>query len=141
MSNSNGSNGNGKIGHNSGQLRPGYDPRRGVGKKGRSGRKPAKWHEACAQALKDAKAIPVLQEMISGDIKEQVGVDRKGKPIYGETRNSDRLGAVKFLAGYAHGEPVQPIEATVTQYVIEVPPKAQTAEEWRRQFSKRADPQ
>ncbi len=80
-----------------------------IGNKG-GGRKPAIWKELCATALKEAKAIPVLKEIISGDILERIGTNPKtGDPIYGETRNSDRLGAVKFLASYAHGEPAQSV--------------------------------
>ncbi len=79
------------------------------GNKG-GGRKPAIWKAQCEAALREAKAIPVLKEIISGDIFERIGTDAKtGKPIYGETKNSDRLGAVKFLASYAHGEPAQSV--------------------------------
>jgi hypothetical protein len=80
------------------------------GAPGRSGRKPAAWREACETALAESQAIPVLKEIISGDIHEQVGKDRDGVPIYADTKNSDRLGAVKFLAGYAHGMPQEKLE-------------------------------
>jgi hypothetical protein len=87
------------------ELPLGAHPGNTGGKKGRSGRKPAAWKEACEKALQDANALPVLQEIISGDIMEEVGRDRKGEPIYGDTKNSDRIGAVKFLAAYAYGQP------------------------------------
>lgn len=96
-----------------GQFAKGPDPRRGRGPaKGapNAGRPPDAWREACRQALADAKGLDVVKHMISGDILEQLGTDRDGKPIYGETRNGDRLGAVKFLANYAEGMPTQPIE-------------------------------
>lgn len=99
---------------NGAPLIPG-NPGNSGGKPGRSGRKPNKWVEDCEKALSQANAPEVLQSIIAGDIMEHIGNDRKtGEPIYGETKNSDRIGAIKFLAAYVHGEPEQKIAATVT---------------------------
>lgn len=95
-------------------LTPG-NPGNSGGKPGRSGRKPSKWIEDCEKALEGSNAPEVLKAIIAGDIQEHIGDDRKtGEPIYGETRNTDRIGAIKFLASYVHGEPEQKIAATVT---------------------------
>lgn len=84
----------------------GRDSRRGRGpKKGTGGRPTNKWREACRQALVDAEGLSVVKGIISGDIYEEIAKDRDGNPIYGETKNSDRLGAVKFLTAYAEGAP------------------------------------
>lgn len=96
----------------------GHDPRRGHGLPGRSGRKPTVWKQACETALQEAEAVPVLKEIISGDIHELVGRDRDGEPIYADTRNADRLGAIKFLASYAHGQPTESHELSGEVKVI-----------------------
>lgn len=64
------------------------------------------------KALRDGKAPDVVREIMSGDILEQVGVDRKGAPIYGETRNTDRLKAIQLAASYAPGLPTQHVALT-----------------------------
>lgn len=84
----------------------------GGGKKGRSGRKPAAWKQACEAALIKAKAPEVLARIISGDILEELGRTKDGQPIYGETKNSDRIGAIKFAAAEAYGTPTQRVEVT-----------------------------
>lgn len=89
--------------HGKGLLRVG-----GTNKGG--GRKTDQWRLDCQQALIDAKGMDVVKEIISGDIYEVVGTDREGAPIYGQTKNSDRLGAIKFLASYAEGQPPQTIK-------------------------------
>lgn len=59
-----------------------------------------------------AKAPSVLGRIVSGDILEEIGKTKAGEPIYGETRNADRLGAIKFLAAEAFGTPTQRVEVT-----------------------------
>ena len=75
---------------------------------GGGGRHRRDWIAECHQALKSARALDVLKTIISGDILEQLGTTKKGKPIYGQTRNADRLRAIEFLAHYAFGKPAQP---------------------------------
>lgn len=58
-------------------------------------------------ALTNARALKVVEKIISGDILEEIGTTDDGKPIYGATKNRDRLEATRFLAGYAFGQPVQ----------------------------------
>ena len=68
-----------------------------------------KWVIACEKALRDSKALVVLRRMICGDIQEVIGTTKDGDPIYGETKNSDRLRAIEMLAHYTYGKPVQPL--------------------------------
>lgn len=58
-----------------------------------------------AAALRAGKAAEVVRDIISGDIYEQIGVDREGRPIYGKTRNADRLRAVDLAAELADLKP------------------------------------
>lgn len=90
----------------------GGNPGNSGGKKGRSGRKPAAWKEACEVALQEAEAIPVLKKIIVGEYAEVVGTTKDGRPIYESIKPSDRIGAVKFLAGYAHGQPTEKSEVS-----------------------------
>jgi len=80
------------------------------GKKGRSGRKPWAFRDEMRRALEDGKAGDVVQRIISGDIRESLGANDDGTPIIGDTKNSDRLGAIKLAASYAVGLPVQPVQ-------------------------------
>lgn len=92
-------------------MRPG--PRGGMLRRGNpgsrsGGRHRDEWKEECVAALKKCKGLDVLQRIISGDIREIVAQGDSG-PIWGETKNSDRLKAVEMLAHYAYGKPVQPV--------------------------------
>ena len=89
-------------------FQKGYDPRRGHGAKGRSGRKPWSWRESCRQALINAKADVVLAKIISGDLLEFLGTGTDGKPVIGPTKNADRVKAIQLATSYAEGLPVQP---------------------------------
>ncbi len=66
--------------------------------------------ELCRDSLDRIGALQVVERVIVGDIAEQIGTTKTGEPIYGETKNADRLQAVKFLASYAHGMPTQKVE-------------------------------
>lgn len=59
------------------------------------------------RALQEGDAPTVVQKIISGDIREMLGV-KDGTPIVGETKNADRLKALQIAASYAEGLPVQP---------------------------------
>ena len=88
----------------------GGNPGNSGGKRGRSGRPPDAFRELCRQALENADGMEVIKRMISGDIKEPLGRTKMGEPIYGETKNSDRLRAIEWLANYAEGKAPQTIE-------------------------------
>lgn len=66
-----------------------------------------------AAALRAGKAAEVTRDIISGDIYEQIGVDRGGKPIYGETRNADRLRAIDLAAELADLKPKKDMQVAV----------------------------
>jgi hypothetical protein len=91
-----------------GRFVVGHDPRRGVGKAGRSGRKPWAFREEMHRALMEGDAGTVVKKIISGDILETLGHDEDGNPIVGETKNADRLVAIKLAASYDIGLPTQP---------------------------------
>lgn len=83
------------------------------------------------------KVLDVAGEIIAGDILEEIGKDRNGEPIYGQTKNSDRLAAIKFLTEHGEGPPTQKVELDASHsFIAEVPPKLD-AESWRRQFSQK----
>ena len=74
------------------------------------GRKP-NWFKAELERILDhSKAVEVVGKIISGDILEKIGVDDDGAPIYGETRNADRLAAIKFASEHVVGKPVEHIQ-------------------------------
>ena len=75
-----------------------------------TGRKPSWFVKRLEAALRHSKAPDVLSEIIAGQIREQVGVDRKGEPIYAETKNADRIAAIKLAAAYTEGLPVARVE-------------------------------
>jgi hypothetical protein len=68
-----------------------------------------------AAALRAGKAAEVVRDIISGDIYEQIGVDRDGQPIFGVTRNADRLRAVDLAAELADLKPRKDVLVTVNQ--------------------------
>lgn len=84
--------------------------RMGGSNAGGPGRPADEFRAVCRQALEDAKGMDVVKAIISGDIYELVGHDIDGAPIYAETRNKDRLGAIAFLAAYGFGKPTQTVE-------------------------------
>jgi hypothetical protein len=89
------------------------------GKKGRSGRKPWAFRDEMRQALEAGEAGKVVQRIISGDILEEIAQDDEGEPIYGDTKNADRLKAIQLAASYAEGLPVQPtVDLTPEQPVF-----------------------
>jgi hypothetical protein len=53
-----------KTGGNSGRFQKGDDPRRGVGKPGRSGRKPLEFTTECAR-LSDEEVLPKLAQKLA----------------------------------------------------------------------------
>src|SRR5262245_54305688 len=70
--------------------------RNGGTNRGGHGAVKLEWREKCRQALVDSKGMDVVLGIISGDIFERIGTDKQtGKPIYGETKNRDRLGAIE----------------------------------------------
>lgn len=76
--------------------------------------------ELCRDSLDRVGALKVVEHIIAGDISEEIGRGKLGEIIYGETKNADRLKAVQFLAGYAHGMPTQKVE-DVTQRAAVAP--------------------
>lgn len=92
MSRGNGNTG-GKTGKR-GQFTKGHDPRRGVGKKGRSGRKPAIWKDFCRLAIHD----PKVQSEIIRRLRSRL------------TKEYPTL--LKAIAVYAVGEPPKRVHHT-----------------------------
>lgn len=74
------------------------------------GRHPYAFREECLRALIKYRGVEVVAKIAAGDILEQLGTDDDGQPIIGQTKNADRIQATKFLASYAIGLPVQPVE-------------------------------
>ena len=68
--------------------------------------------------LERAKAAEVIERGISGDILEQIAT--KDGPVVGQIAANDRLNYIKFAAYYAHGMPVQQVEAKVAHIMIQV---------------------
>jgi len=66
-----------------------------------------------AAALRAGKAAEVARDIISGDIHEQIGVDRDGQPIIGTTRNADRLRAIDLAAELADLKPRADVNVAV----------------------------
>lgn len=87
-----------------GALRHGSTP----GNKPGKGRPANWWREMCADGLYRARTVETMVGIISGDIAEVYYQD--GVPVYGETKNSDRIKAAAFLAGYAFGQPKATLE-------------------------------
>jgi hypothetical protein len=77
------------------------------------GRRPDWLKQRMTAALRAGKAAEVVRDIISGDIYEQIGVDRDGRPIYGTTRNADRLRAVDLAAELAGLKPKPDMQVAV----------------------------
>ena len=71
------------------------------------------FREACAHEFSRIKAITLAGKIACGDILEHVGDDTEGRPVYGETKNADRLRAIEWLANRAFGMPRQSVEIDV----------------------------
>ena len=77
------------------------------------GRPPDEWRLACEQAFEDGKGLDVVLGIMSGDILDFLGRDKKtGEPIYGPTKNRDRLGAASWLWEQFMGKAPQKIEVS-----------------------------
>lgn len=88
-------------GRNGGTLKVGNDNNKG------GGRTIKEWRDRCRSGIYEGRCVDVMVKILSGDIMEQIDTDDEGKPIYGQTKNRDRIEAAKFLAGYAYGAPKQ----------------------------------
>lgn len=100
----------------------GYDPRRGTGKPGRSGRKPIAFVAEC-ERITDTLILPKLEQYVSSHSPDDEGY---------------RWAATKLLE-YAKGKPAA-VQVTVNQtnnYLLETPAKTPTPEEWRARFAGR----
>lgn len=82
------------------------------GKKGRSGRRPLEITLLAQRIFSKKKLLEVVAMIATADIGEIVGHDKAGEPIYSETKNADRLAAIRFIASYAYGQPSQRVEHT-----------------------------
>lgn len=61
-----------------------------------------------------------------------------GTVVHTDTKNSDRLAAIKLLAQYAEAAPqAATTNVTVHNYLLETPAKTPTPEEWRMRFAGR----
>lgn len=64
----------------------------------------------CQKLVKTKHVAETLAHIVNGDILELIGHDQEtGKPIYGETKNADRIRASDLLLAYAFGRPTQPL--------------------------------
>lgn len=79
---------------------------------GKPGRPSNVWRERMRKALTRAKADRVVEHIISGDIKEVIGHDKLGNPIYGDVKNADRLAAIKMAAHFAYPDLKQDTAST-----------------------------
>lgn len=84
---------------------PGDDPRRGGGKKGRSGRPPGVIREACAKAFD--KRVKYLADVVDGKTGPYLAhkdgqpmLDDQGRPIRCGADVADRLKAMDLLGKY-----------------------------------------
>lgn len=80
------------TGRNTGRFAPGHDPRRGVGVKGRSGRKPDWLKEFCDDMLADPKCRGIVR-----------------KALHGEEIPATTIAMWKAAAERAHGKPSEQI--------------------------------
>ena len=113
-----------------GALRRGNPGNRG-GNHG-SGRPDLAVRERARYVAEKAKALDVLGKIVSGDILEMLRAEGE-TVICGPTRSADRIKAAEVLlrvAGAVTGPP--PATPQDVAFVIQVPPKARTAEEWLR---------
>lgn len=92
---------------------------------GGPGRPSDLFRERCRASLERAKALEVAESIISGDILEEIGKDDAGKPIYGATKNGDRIKAMEFLAKNGHGSPPQSLELSGPGGAAILPPAIQ----------------
>lgn len=90
----------------SGAFKAGDDPRRGHGLPGRSGRRPAAFTLACQGISDRLQLAEVAAKIAAGELGEKV-VAGNGEIIYTDTKNSDRLAAIKLLWSYGYGAPPQ----------------------------------
>lgn len=79
---------------------------------GRGGSKPAEFVRACREAVTDNQLLRVLVRIAIGDIHERIDTAKDGTPIYGETKNSDRIRAIELLVNRGFGLPTQAVEVT-----------------------------
>lgn len=91
-------------GRNGGTLQTGTPGNKG------GGRTIKEWRDRCRSGLYEGRCVDVMVKILCGDILEQIDTDDEGKPIYGQTKNRDRIEAAKFLANYAFGAPKQTLE-------------------------------
>lgn len=91
---------------NGSEIPLGAHPGNTGGKKGRSGRKPAKIVQLAQELIDKFTLMQVAASIAVGDIWEDY-TNADGETVSGPTRNSDRLAAIKFLAAYGYGNPIQ----------------------------------
>jgi hypothetical protein len=70
----------------------------------------AAFQAACRDEFDRIHAVRLAGKIACGDILEHVGDDTEGRPVYGETKNADRLRAIEWLANRAWGMPRQSVE-------------------------------
>jgi hypothetical protein len=76
------------------------------GKAGRSGRRPLAITLAAQEVFEKHRLLDVAAGIARGTIQES-WFDQDGQEHADPTKNSDRLAAIRFLAGYAFGNPQQ----------------------------------
>jgi hypothetical protein len=81
------------------------------GNKGGYG-KPSEFARACREAFTDAQLIRVAVRIAIGDVLEQIDTAKNGEPIYGATKNSDRLRAIEWLSNRGWGLAKQSLEVS-----------------------------
>lgn len=103
-----------------------------AGNKGGPGRPDLAYRERARYWEEQSKGLEVLARIVSGDILEFLG-EKQGELVVGYTANSDRIAAYRELRDSAgFGPPRAAAEAPdqPTVFVIVLPPKAKTAEQW-----------
>lgn len=95
-------------------LPVGAHPGNTGGKPGRSGGYNRSALALAARQIFDRfQLLEVAARIAIGDIWEQIDTDKEtGEPIYGATKNSDRIRAIEYITNRAWGLPTQAVEVT-----------------------------
>ena len=81
-----------------------------------------------------------MARIVSGDILEFLG-ERDGELVIGSTQNRDRVAAyaaLKDSAGYVAPRTAVEVPEGAAVFVVLLPPKAKTAEQWLKAHKKGA---
>lgn len=98
-----------KSGNRPGTFKGKDDPRNGRGPQPgapNAGRPPSRIKALAAELVERKALIAVLGKIAVAELGE-AWADKDGETVYGETKNTDRIAAIKLLLAYGDGLPTQ----------------------------------